>query len=265
MKTLLLIFCLFSLSAWAQDPAEYLKLFDAKVYSLRTNSIKDFAVDISSSRLTKQMNENGTFGKVKELVFKVYWTASPERLEIDIYGLPEGFREVKDELRNSIMPLIEDLLPPSTEKRFAGYKITQGPGSKEFTAKDPSGVAPIPSFILKFDAEDKLSEIVGQKFVGLWNQVPTYKKESFSNGKWVLKKSVTTSSENGQTLIVTKTLNYGSVGALHALTNVSVSTEQKWDKPDTKPISGSESLDFTNYKIDQGVAMKYFLKDAKVP
>ncbi len=265
MKILFLTLSLISLSTWAQDPSEYLKLFDAKVYSLKTKGVKDFALDISSSRLTKQINDAGSFGMVKELVFKVYWTASPERLVIDVHGLPAGFREVKEELKMSILPYVEDLLPLPLEKKFTGYKITQGPSAKEFLAKDSTGVAGIPSFLIKFDSQDKLTEVMGQKPVGSFIVSPVYQKESFSDGKWVLKKSVTTSAENGQTLIVTKVLNYGTSSGISVLTSINVSSDQKFDRPDVKSIALSESLDLSNYKIDQGVAFKYFLNESKVP
>ena len=54
----LICFALFATSAFAQDPSAYLKNFDAKIYSLKSKGVKEFVVDIESSRLTKQLNED---------------------------------------------------------------------------------------------------------------------------------------------------------------------------------------------------------------
>ena len=39
------------------------------------------------------------FGKVNEVIFRTYWTANPERVAIEVIGLPEGFKEIKEELK----------------------------------------------------------------------------------------------------------------------------------------------------------------------
>jgi hypothetical protein len=258
-----LFFSLFVMaSAFAQDPAAYLKNFDAKIYSLKTKGVKDFSVDIESSKLTKQMNDQQMFGKVEELIFRTYWTAEPERLAIEIIGLPDGFMEIKDELKVSIMQLMDNLLPQTSAQRFAGYKFTQSK-PKEIIAQDTSGIAPIPSFTLKFDEQDKLVEVDGNKPIGTLIIKPVYEKTSFSDGKWVLNSQTTTSSENGQTLKVTKELDYGKHQGISVLSEVSVSSEHTGSGKNAKTSKNSETLEFKNYKLNEGVALKYFLAEGK--
>jgi predicted HAD superfamily phosphohydrolase YqeG len=64
MKFFVVLF-LFSLGAIAQEPSTYLKIFDSKVYSLKTKGVKDFVVDLENTRLTKQINDQQSFGKIE--------------------------------------------------------------------------------------------------------------------------------------------------------------------------------------------------------
>lgn len=249
-------------NAWSEDPTAYLTKFDNKIYSLKTKGVKDFVVDIESSRLTTQMNDQMIFGPVKEVIFRTYWTANPERIAIEIIGLPEGFREIKEELKISILGMMDNLIPIPMVQRFAGYKITAGPGAKEFTAQDSTGIAAIPAYVLSFDPQDRLSKITAKKPIGSMVITPKYEKESFSDTRWVLKSQVSVSSENGQTVTVTKNLDYGTTQGIGVLTEVEVSTEQKLEGVKAKPLISEETLEFKNYKINTGDAMKYFLGEA---
>lgn len=262
MRILFLVCALFSINAWSQDPTVYLNAFDAKVYSLKTKGVKDFVVDIESSKLTKQLNDQLIFGKVNEVIFRTYWTANPERIAIEVMGLPDGFNEIKEELKLSLMSVMDNLLPLTTVQRFAGYKFHSGATPKEFVAQDTTGIAIVQSYVLRFDNQDRLIGVSGKKPIGTLTITPNYEKESFADGKWVLKSMATQSSENGQTLIIRKELDYGSSQGIGVLSEVKMVTEQRSEVPGAKPLISEEELEFKNYKINSGEALKYFLGES---
>lgn len=261
MKSFFLLL-LIATSAIAQDPNTYLKNFDNKIYSLKSKGVTDFVVDIENPQITKQLNDQKLFGKLEEVIFRTYWTAKPERLAIEVIGLPEGFREMKEELKLGVMGIMDNLIPLTSAQRFNGYKFSAGKAAREFVAEDITGIAPITSFILKFDEQDKLVEITAVKNIGTMVVNPEYKKESFADGKWVLNEQTTTTSEQGQTLIVTKELDYGKTNGIGVLTEVEIETEHKMTVPESKTIKTSEKFSFKNYKINTGDALKYFLGES---
>ena len=261
MKFIALMTIFFSLNVFAQDPLAYLGQFDQKVYSLKNKGIRDFVVDVENNKLTQSVNEQGIFGRVSKLTFRVYWTADPERLAIDLIGLPEGFREIKEEMKYTVLQQLELLLPQTIEKKFRGYKFTQAPGTKDVIAKDISGIATVPEFILKFDNQDKLQEIVGKKPVGTMDTAVTYEKENFADGKYVLKNQTTTVNENGQTTSIKKELKYGNSNGIGVLSSVSTTVETKSEVKGAKPFSQTETLTFDNYKLNTGTALKWFLSE----
>lgn len=260
MKALALLTFL-SFSAFAQDPNTYLKNFDAKVYSLKTKGVKDFVVDIQSDKLTKQLKDQQIFGKVDQVIFRTYWTLQPERLAIEVIGLPEGFREVKESLKASMLGVIDNLIPLSFAQRFPGYKFVQGANAKEFIAQDTTKIAAISSYTIKFDAQDNFVELVGNKPIGTLVIKPEYSKESFADGKWVLTEQTSVSSENGQTITVKKELDYGKAEGISVLEELEITTEQK--VANKKSAEVSETITFKNYKINTGDALKHFLGDQK--
>lgn len=265
MKFLTALLVLLSLTAFAQDPAEYFNLFDNKVYSLKTKGVKDFVVDITSSKLTEQINDQKTFGLVKKVIFRTYWTANPERLAIEVIGMPEGFQEAKESLKASILPLMDNVLPMTMTQRFPGYKFTAGSKPKEFIATDTTGIAPIPSYVIRFDNQDRLTQIIGNRPVGTSSMDLLYEKKAFTDGKWALTLATNTASENGQTITSSRKVNYGTSQGMGIVSSVVLTTEQKWENPKLKPISQSDEVKFENYKINSGEAFKFFLGDADKP
>jgi hypothetical protein len=261
---LFLFFCLMCtvLGASAQDPNAYLSAFDSKVYSLKTKGIKDFSVDLESSKLLRQVNDQMVFGKVESLVFRTYWTSNPERLAVEVLGLPEGFVEVKEELKVAVLSMMDGLLPIPVMNRFTGFKISSTSTPRNYIAKDQSGMAAIPSYNIFFDDQDRLKTIEGNRPVGTFKITYDFEKKSFSDGKWVLQSQTTETSESGQSMTTKKKFDYGDASGIKVLSELEVSIEQRWNNPKLKPLVDKEVIKFKNYKIDAGEALKYFLGEA---
>lgn len=252
----IIIILLLSLSyAVAQEAETYLTNFDNRVYSLKNKGIKDFVVDIENENLTKYVNDQQIFGKVEELIFRTYWTSNPERTAIEVIGLPEGFKEIKDELQQSITPILSYIIPAPTVEKFKGYKFSiLSPG--KIIAQDTTGVAQVPSFQLNFDSENKLKEIIGNRPIGTLVVNPTFEKNSFSEGKWVLKNEVTITNENSQSMTTTKNISYERVNGISVPEEVEIIVEQSFQGKSSRT---KELVEFKNYKINEGIALKYFL------
>lgn len=263
MKILALFLALVTYPTFAADIGEYLKFFDTKVYSLKTKGVKDFTVEISSSKLTKQLNDLKSFGEIKNLKFKVYWTANPERLDIEVIGLPDGFLQLKDELKASILPVLDNLLPMTLTQRFPGYKFTSGKEKSTILATDTSGLAPIPSYTLHFDTQDRLIKIVGNRPLGTQEIDFIFEKKAFTDGKWALISAVTEVTDSGQKIKVTRNLNYGSTQGIGTLSSVDMLTEQELKQDGAKTASQSDQIEMSNYQINTGAAFKHFLSDSK--
>jgi hypothetical protein len=164
---------------------------------------------------------------------------------------------MKNHLRGLAMPLLDSLIPMTVEQRFPGYKIVPGKVAREFIATDGSGLAPITSYILKFDDQDRLSEVIGNKSLGSWNMNWVYEKKSFSEGRWVVGQVAVTNNEGGQIIKSNRKLNYTTTQGMGVLSEVIITVEHHGEKT----VRTEESIEFKNYKINTGEGMRYFLGD----
>jgi hypothetical protein len=262
MRLLILTF-LFTSSLFANDSLTFLRKFESKSYSLKGKGVKDLVVDLESESLTKQVNEQQVFGKIDQLIFRVYWTLVPERMTIEVLGLPEGFKELKDELKSGIVNYVEELISRPIELKFKGYKFSTTPSSREILATDPTGIAPTPSYLLKFDQEDKLVELLGNKPVGTLATKFTYDKKNFTDGKWIIEKEITQISESGMDVKITKDFDYKTIHGVGILHELKIITEKKSSLNSKDQVKISELITFSNFKINEGLAMKHFLSGSK--
>lgn len=258
MKVLLLFLSMISVT-YAQEIKNYLRNFENKTYSLKSKGVKDFVVDLENPKLTKQVNDMQRYGKVEKLIFRVYWTSVPERISVEVIGLPDGFKEFREELIANLSPLLEYLTPISLLDKFKGYELAGNSTIKNIRLKDKSGIASVPEFQLMFDQQDRLSEIKGLMPVGVLEIRPIFEKTNFSDGKWVLKSEAVTSLQGGTSLKVLKEFNYSKVDGISVLSEIVITTERQNSQQKTSPHSFTDEFQLKNYKINNAEALKYFL------
>ena len=61
---------------------------------------------------------------------------------------------------------------------------------------------------------------------------------------------------------MSKYLKYGSSQGIGVLSEVVIKTEQKLENINSKSLILEEAIEFKNYKINAGEALKYFLGDS---
>lgn len=254
-----LFFFLFLVSFNLAAQVELLKTADQKSYTPKIKGITDLVVDVESDKIRNQLNEMKTLGHIKKLIFKIYWTAQPERFAIDVIGLPEGFKEVKDDLRVNVAKVFEDIIPVPLEKKFATFELTRKV-PKNIVAKDKNTLAPISSFELVFDANDRLEQVIANRPVGEMNTKYVYERTAFSDGKWVNKSQETMIKEGGQQIVIRKEVSHQSIGGMGFPANIQVSTKMTSEAGSSE---NSEDFKFSNYQINKGDALKFFLSEGK--
>ena len=254
------LFCcllLWSFSALAQ--VELLQNFDKKSYTPRLKAITDIVVELENDKIKDQLNEQKIFGHIKNLSFRFYWTAQPERLAVEIIGLPEGFKEVKEELKANVLPTFENVVPLPLEKKFANFALTRK-SKNVINAKDKNSLAAVTSHDLVFNAQEALSEIISHRSVGEMVSKYVYDKTSFSDGRWVLKAQETLVEEGGQKMSVKKEISYHVVAGAGFPQEVNVRTRQQGLSGN---FENTESIRYKNYSVNKGDALKFFLSEGK--
>ncbi len=249
--------------ASAQDPAAVLRASDERTYTPRVKGLKDVFFEMSSPEVTKQLNDQMVLGRVTDAVFRVYWTAQPERLDMDVKGLPAGFHEVKEELKASMASRFEHVVPVPLEKKFSSYQLRPVPGRTRFLiASDPKGLMPVPEFELEFDVEGRLQTSRAKKPVGTVVTRYTYGKFPWADSKGVLVKIEVVGEEGPLTTHSTVEITYETHAGIGLPSMVKSVSRQTLRPPGaTSPVERStqEVLHLKAYRVNVGEGMKWFL------
>jgi hypothetical protein len=253
-----------SLTSFAQDAVGYLQKADEVSHNPKLRGLKDLVVDLVSPQMTKQLNDQKIFGNIREVSFRIFWTAQPERLSIEVNGLPEGFREIKEELKAAMIGRLESIIPLPLEKKLQGYKFRiDARNPRTVIAADATNLRPIPEYELGFDVDGKLVSMVAKKPVGLVTSTFIWSKAPWSEPRFYVTR-VTSRSEEGPQLTETETeTSWQTIAGIGFPSAVRTKIKQSLKQPGSpgRPIERSidETLLFKNYKVNAGEAMKWFL------
>lgn len=266
MKTLALIFLLSIYGGAHAEVASALFRKSSEVtYDAQTKGLRELVVDLVNPALTKQLNDQMIFGHLNEVVFRIYWTAKPERVAVEIEGLPEGFREIKDELRAAMVGSLEYAIAPPIEKKFAGYTPRMELGKNNIVfMDDPTHLRPVLGYELGFEADGKLIQVMAKKPVGIVLTKNQYGKEAWSDGRYVLQRSETIAEEGPQVTQVTTQISYQAFAGIGLPVTVRTLTKQVVRPPGGNPEErlNEDVLTFKNHKVNDGSALKWFLGHA---
>lgn len=267
MKLLLvlLFLSLGSHNIWAQDKArELIKNFDVSSYRPQDKGLKEFVVQVEISNLTKQLNDQLIFGKLKNVYFKLYWIY-PNETDVEVIGLPNGFTEIKSELKNLVSSRIDVIVPAMLEKKFEGYtfKHSSQNGKEVIIASDSTQMKLISEIKATFDKDGKLLSLTNQKPMVVEESELSLIKKGYSENKWIIDEVDVKVNEGAQTTFIKTKIDYNSIEGYALPIKISSHTKQVLSQgQEKKPIEREidSSVEFKGYKINSGEASSHMKK-----
>ncbi len=266
---ILIVSTVFSISEDSKKGWELVKKFDNLQYRPELAGVKDLTVDIEIPLISRQLNEKVIFGKLDKVYFKLYWI-DKGLVDVVIFGLPEGFFEIKRELKYMIMARFDLILPPSLEKVLAGYslQLSNDKGGHIVIGQDLSYLKMIRRYKLFFS---RVGLVVELDATGGGDEKSTleYFQPEWSKGKWVVQKILVTAKEAGSQGEVKSTIKYKKVDGFGFPVMMNSQTKQtllqplknrRKNKDKYYKRDFSSVVLFKNYKINRGLAQKWFRK-----
>lgn len=269
MKWLLLI--LLSLNVFAQDKSlDIIRAFDVSSYRPQDKGLKEFVVQVDISNLTKQLNDQLIFGKLKNVYFKLFWVY-PNQYDVEVVGLPTGFNEIKNELKSLVAARLDIIVPTPLEKKFEGYSLKYSTVNTkdQILATDTTQMKLINEIRATFDKEGKLLTLINQKPMMTEESELNLIKKSFSENKWIIEEIAVKVNEGTQTTNIKTSIDYKSIEGYALPVKISSHTKQVLAQgQDKKPIEREidSIVEFKSYKINSGEASSHLkqLKEAPV-
>ena len=260
-----LVFLLLSFFCYAEDPKsqEIIKKFDVGYYHPQDKGLKELVVRVDVQNITKQLNEQLIFGKLKEVYFKIYWTY-PANVDVEVIGLPEGFQEIKQEFKAMIAARLDLIVPELLEKKFEGYELKSlvSKDSTDIIATDTTQTKMIHEFVAKFDKDGNLNALVGRKPMATEESKLSYGKHPWSQNKWVVNSINVKMQDAAQTTIIDTQIEYTSIEGYGFPKVIKSKTKQSILNGNKKPIERSfdSEMSFSDFKVNSGEAQTWLKK-----
>lgn len=239
--------------------------FDKRLYNLEKSGISDLKFTAKVSGLTKKVQEQIPTAKIKEVYFEVYTIPKYKKFYVEVIGLPPSFDKQKQYLEGLIKPYLEYVSPSPFLEKLDGYEIvekSEGDALK-VVAEDKSYKKAITKIEFLF-SDGELLNITSQSSQGKTSVDYRFQELSGANNQLILKKVTQELQAAGVQKSSLTLLEYEKVEGFTLPSSIEVTESQKIatgnEKEDNQVINSELRVNFSNYKVNQGEAVKYLAK-----
>lgn len=251
-----------------KEARELVKQFDLASYHPDALGLKDLVVDIRIDNLTKQMNEQAVFGKLQDVYFQLAWMA-PDKLHVEVKGMPDGFLEVKNELSNMVARRFDYIVPQLLAPKLSMYSLNlnkQKDGTNLVRAIDRTGKSDVNEITLLFGKNNELLHLETKRPSGSELSVMKHSHPEWSPSKWILSELAVSSLNAGQKIVSVISLSYGKFSGFGLPTELETKTKQGLaaavaavdGKNQNQEREFTTKMTFSSYKVNVGEAAKIF-------
>jgi hypothetical protein len=267
VNTLLLFLVLLSSLPFAVVNADCKKMigdFDQKFYPPQNMSMKDLVFVVRLDKLTKLLNEEKIFGNLKDVYFKVMWMV-PETFRIEVAGLPAGFEDRKEQLRQLVRNRMDFVLPHKLAPRLRSYSEQRQKNLKNgdvvCKVEDQTHTRLQDNIELTFGRDGRLKKFAVSSPTGTSVASSQMKEKEWSKNRWVLDNlSVETTNVHGVVTVIDHDISYKVVGGFGLPVRVETKTSYKFEDNKKMPVITSAIL-FSEYQVNTGKAKETITKD----
>ncbi len=263
-------------NVFGQDPqvaksgakiADEVTLHDVKMFDPKANGLRDLVFELRMDNLTEILKSNYPFGKLTEVYYKIFWfndEANGENWQIDIYGLPNGYEEIKADLRKLVMHKMEFIIPKKLTSLVDGlvYEPVSIGQKKYLKFIDPTMSKITSDLLLAFDGSGKLTEYLTKNNERQLKMTFDYISMPTFNGKFAVKRHSVLNEGPKNSSTVTHSLEYGPFGTFHMPVKITIQTQNKFtvvnvkngkaEKEKTQTQDLSSVLRLSKYEINTG-------------
>jgi len=252
---------------------ELLDYFDIRYYHPENYGLKDLVFEVRISSLLEMLNKKLSLGKIKDIYFKVYWVLLEDgygKYEIRIKGLPNGFRQIKNDLKNLIKTRLDFVIPQKMAPKIRAYSLETRQQGSDILLKaiDKTHIKDVSEIHMMFDKTGKLKEFKTLSPEGVKIATMSMGPKSWSHNKWVVDRLSVKSVLGLQTTTTTSDIEYISVAGhgfpkiINLKTTQEITSDKKMGEKTNKRTLNS-NLKFSKYEINSGKALKAIIRGKK--
>jgi len=236
--------------------------FDIGMYRPTDAGAKDLVLILKTPQLANTVKQKFVLLKDSNPQYKIYW-AAPDKLFVDVQGLPEGFKDLKNELRLAVVDKIEYILPVSLEKKLKGYDLrTQdNADGKKLIAEDKTGKMDINRLEFNINKAGQITQI--DSFGTRGPSKTFFNYSQTENNKWLVTKIENVVERGPIKVVTTNNIIYSKVSGFYFPEKlISKSSQENMVKDKVKKVEiGTTEYLFESYEVNTGKAQKFISQD----
>lgn len=253
-----------ALSVWEEVDVRYYYPLDI--------GVKDLTFVVKQKGLEDYIKKSFHLNNVKDLSVKVYYL-QPDALRMEVRGLPDGFKELRQTVKSMLLPYIAYVMPNKFAERYQIYQFNKIPRKGGYVLKgtDPKFQAAIPEFEMSFERGNRLVKTAANTPQGPNQTDFNYSKKPWSNSKYVLNR-MTSTTKNRLTInkvttdiVYVKSSGFGFPKKIAVTSETDFTDEAKKMEQfkDQKGTSQEVVISFSEYKVNKGDAKKKIYRNLK--
>lgn len=270
--TLFLVFNFLSMNAYSQLQSVWEEV-DVRYYYPQEQGLRDLSFSIRREGLSDYVKKSFHLNKVKDIYVQVEFIF-PDRVKMQVYGIPDGFKELRQTIKGMVSPFLQYVLPAKFSERYQIYQFKKIPRKGGYVLKgsDPKFQSAIPEFEMSFDNGNILTKTAAMTPQGPNQTDYRYSKKRWSDSKFVLDniKSVTKTKIthiSSETDIVYEKFGVVGLPIKVSITNKTELTDEakKLEQFKNQKHSWSEgtTVTFSHYEVNRDRAKKKLYQNNK--
>lgn len=236
--------------------------YEVRAYSPVNYGLKDLVFEVRVKDLEELLTEGYNLKNITDVYYRVFWMF-PGQFKIEVLGLPDGFVEVENELKQILKEKLEFVIPGKLSTKLRSYQMS-------YKSKSPAvlqGIDPTQSNIvnrveLAFAKNGKLESLTAFSPHSVVKSMVKSGIKSWSHNKWVVEKYSVESKLPNQVITVDNDIEYDTFSGVGLPTKINVTTkieslyqeDEEIKKREQSKTSGE--LEFTKYEVNSGKAKK---------
>ena len=226
---ILFLTLLFSFNALAVQNADILiNRFDKNLYNPKNLGLKKLFFEARIAGLTESIKAKTILENIHEIYYEVKWN-NKVGFTIAVVGLPQGFREIKHQLKMLLADKLYFFIPLKIKDSVKEYqaRVKAQNGNTQVTMIDTSNEKNISKVIMDFDKQGRLLTIDSHALGYRTKTTMTLDKEAWSRKKWVLNELLLENIQRNMNSSTNYSVSYKKVGKFAFPKVIDILTEIK--------------------------------------
>lgn len=258
-----LVLALLFMRGLAAQTIDEIEQHDLRSYSPVNYGLKDLVFEARISTLIDLLKERSNISNIVDVYFKIYWIF-PGQYQIVVEGLPQGFDEIKAELREVIRERLDYVIPIELSGKLRGYKLSYKEKTPEIKIEglDPTQTKSINRIELTFESNGKLNRFQTFSPAGVTDSKIDSSVKPWSHNKWVVDSLKIETLQGQFKNTTTNKLTYTTQSGVGLPEKIIVNTIQEVVVPadfkgKIEKAEMNSEITFSKYEVNSGKAQRF--------